>query len=72
MNKAYATLTEVDAFENYNTFGDPKGSKTVAAVKFLYPSWLFEEDMMPMLVTWGFIGGIGILLALSILCKQAT
>lgn len=28
--------------------------------------------MMPMLVTWGFIGGIGILLALSILCKQAT
>lgn len=23
LNKAYATLTEVDAFDNFNTFGDP-------------------------------------------------
>lgn len=72
LNKAYGTLTEPDMFENYNLYGDPRGSKTVTAVKLLYPNWIFEEDMRPMLITWAVVGGIFLLLALSILCKQAT
>ena len=70
LNKAFDTLTKKDLFDNYQMFGDPAGSKFVSCIMLLSPAWLLAEDMRPMLITWGFIGGIAILLGLSLACKK--
>ena len=65
LNKAYATLTVEHMFENYQMYGDPDGSMTVKCLDAAVPRWIFEEDMRPMLITWCFIGGILLLLAIA-------
>jgi len=32
--------------------------------------WMFEEDWMPMMVTWGFIGGIVVILGAMTWAKK--
>ena len=65
--KAYETLTDGELYLNYIYYGDPEGSKTVKALKAFIPYWILSDDMRPMLITWGFIGGICLFLALSIM-----
>ena len=60
--KAYHTLNNKRMYNNWLTFGDPDGCMTMQALQASIPNWLLEDDMKPMLITWGFIGGLCILL----------
>lgn len=65
--KAYETLTKDDLFYNYKTFGNPEGGLTTRAMALAVPTWIFEEDFKPMLITWGFITIVAGLLGLRVM-----
>ena len=67
MLKAWDTLTIPEMFAAYQTYGDPAGAKTIAAIKKGYPAWLTDDDMRPMLITWGFVSGFCVLLFLKVM-----
>jgi len=67
LRKAIDTLTREDLFQNYQTFGDPEGSKTLKALHLAVPTWIFEEDFRPILLTWGFIAVIAALLGFCVM-----
>ena len=62
LNKAYKTLTDKKAFDKWQQWGDPDGCMTMQALESAVPTWLLEEDMKPVMITWGFIGGLCFLL----------
>ena len=66
LNKAYATLTQEHLFEKYQIYGDPEGLMSVSMIEALWPAWLTDDDMKPMFYTWAFIGGVALLLFLSV------
>ena len=65
LNKAMATLTTETLFWNYQTFGDPYGGRTIAALKASIPNWLFAPEFRSTLITWAFVCCIAIPLFLS-------
>lgn len=64
--KAFETLTQPKLFDNWKEYGDPLGSKTIKTLELAIPTWLTGDDFQPMLITWGFIGLIGLGLGLSV------
>lgn len=65
MNLAHGTLTRPEMFENWKFYGDPRGSMTITALNLAKPNWIFEEEFRPMVITWAFIAGVAILLAIA-------
>mmetsp|Transcript_36354 Transcript_36354/g.44377 ORF Transcript_36354/g.44377 Transcript_36354/m.44377 type:complete len:168 (+) Transcript_36354:260-763(+) len=72
LNKAHKTLTDEKMFNNWIKFGDPMGCLTQQALEASLPTWLFEEDMKPMLYTWGFIGSICFILGFMTWFKKSV
>lgn len=58
LQKAHATLTIQRMNDNWKAFGDPNGCLSMQALEASLPTWLLNDDMKPMIVTWGFIAAI--------------
>ena len=65
--RAYETLTNEQKFFNYQKFGDPNGAMTVRALRLALPTWVFDEDFRPFLITWTFITIVAAILGLRVM-----
>lgn len=66
LQKAHATLTKEEAFNNYRKFGDPDGPKAVKALELALPTWILAEEFRPTLITAFFTLGIVAALAIKV------
>ena len=51
LNRAHATLTNRELYNNYIRYGDPDGMKIARALELALPTWMASEEMRPKVIT---------------------
>lgn len=53
---AYETLSKSqEKYDNWRQYGHPDGIMSLKVVELVLPSFMMDESMRPMILTWGFL-----------------